>query len=124
MTLSSDATLMTDNVADVMELVNDWYSLQHGTLTGPVIIPQYRFSAIKEKCSTKRELANECASYYVQCHPQPSWTYLASCLYNQGEYSAVEKLKPYLPLRGKHMVATATSVYIVINHFHTIMYSV
>ena len=111
---ASDATLTTDNVAEVIELVNNWDSL-----TASVIIPRDWFNAIDEKCSTKRETANECASYYVQCHPQPSWTHFASCLYYYGEFAAVDKLKPHLPLRGKHLVAMATSVYMEINHFHT-----
>ena len=92
--------MTTDDVAEVMELVNDWNSLQYSTITGPVIVSSSRFRAIEEKCSTKREIANECASYYVQCHPQPSWTHLADRLYCHGEFAAVEKLKPFLPVRG------------------------
>ena len=102
--------MTTDNIAEVMELVNNWGSLQLGTYAGSMFIPPPQLSAIKEKCSTKRETANECASYYVQCHPQPSSTHLANQLYCRGEFAAVEKLKPLLPLRGKHLVAMATSV--------------
>ena len=110
---------MTNNVADIMELVNDWDSLQNGIAIESVIIPTDRLRAIEKKCSTKRETANECASYYVQCNPLASWTHLANRLYECGEFVAVDKLKPHLPLRGKHLVAMMTSVYMEINHFYT-----
>ena len=100
----SDPTLTTNNVAEVIELVNDWDSLSYGY--SPVIIPYSRLNAILEKCSTKREVSTECASYYVHCHPESSWTHLASNLYysSKGEFAAVEKSKPFLPLRGKYQV--------------------
>ena len=112
--------MTTDKVAEVLELVNDWDSLRPSSCIDleQEIIPRDRLSAIEKKHSTKREIASECASYYVQCHPWPSWTHLASCLYYYGEFTAVEKLKPHLPLRGKHLVAMATSVYMEINHFY------
>ena len=97
---TSDTTLTTNNVSEVMELVSNWGPLQYATYTEPEIIPSDRFSAIEEKCSTKRETASECASYYVQCHPLASWTHLADRLYLYGEFTAVKRLKPYLPLRG------------------------
>ena len=96
----SDPTLTTDSVAEVMELINNWYSLDCGYLT-ETIVPSNRLREIQQRCSTKREIANECASYYVHYHPQPSWTHLAIQLYREGEFAAVEKLKPFLPLRGK-----------------------
>ena len=82
-----------------MTLVNDLGSLYRTDL-----IPQRWFEAIQQKCSTKEEVATECASYYVHVHPEASWTYLASWLYNAEEFAAVEKLKPFLPLRGNHQV--------------------
>ena len=91
----SDPTLTTDNVAQVMELVNDWDSLLNS------VIPSYRLRAIQQKYSTKSEISTECASHYVHCHPGSSWTHLARGLYFKGEFAAVEKLKPFLPLRGK-----------------------
>ena len=94
-----------------MELVNDWGPLQYDTFTKPEapIIPQSRLEAIESKCSTKRETVNECASYYVRSHPQASWTQLVCPLYRHGEFAAVEKVKPLLPLRGEHLVTMATS---------------
>ena len=98
----SDPTLTTDSVAQVMELVNKWDSLGNSYIT-KTIVPYSQLTEIQRRCacSTKREIANECASYYVHCHPQPSWTHLATQLYRRGEFAAVEKLKPFLPLRGK-----------------------
>ena len=100
----SDPTLTTTSVAEVMELVNDWKSLEYkkyviGMDKG--VVPASQLIEIQQRCSTKREIANECASYYVHCHPQPSWTHLTRSLYCKGEFAAVEKLKPFLPLRGK-----------------------
>ena len=106
----SDPTLTTDNVVQVMELVNDWNSLSIGIL--PIIVPLARVNAIQRKSSTKREISTECASHYVHCHPESSWTHLASCLYPRGEFAAVEKLKPSLPFRGKYQVIS----YAGINH--------
>ena len=96
----SDPTLTTDSVADVIELVNDWDSLD-SIFYNEKIVPADRLSEIQQRCSTKREIAIECASYFVHCCPQPSWTNLASHLHWKGEFAAVEKLKPFLPLRGK-----------------------
>ena len=102
---ASDATLTTDNVAEVIELVNDWDSLQEDTLfiDEDMIVPSDRLSVIENKFSTKRDIVYEYASYYVHCHPRVSWTHLASCLYYYGEFTVVKKLKPYLPLRGKQL---------------------
>ena len=96
----SDATLTTGDAAEVMELINDWGSLQRGTFIEPGIIPSSRFRAIRDIYSTKSETANECASYYIHCHPLASWIHLVNHLYHWEETAAVEKLKPFLPLRG------------------------
>ena len=106
----SDPTLTTDSVAESMELVNDWKSLECfvDTLDENVrgVVPPSLLGDIQQRCSTKREIANECASYYVHYYPLPSWTHLASHLYSEGEFAAVEKLKPFLPLRGKDIMLT------------------
>ena len=98
----SDPTLTTDSVAESMELMNSWESLKYIVDDFDVsgVIPGSRLREIQQRCSTKRDIAHECASYYIRCHPQPSWTHLACCLYREGEFAAVEKLKPFLPLRG------------------------
>ena len=118
---------MTDNVTEVMELLNDWNSLANGSL--PIIVPLNQLKGIQQKCSTKKEKANECASYYVHCHAQPSWTHLASHLYYKEEFAAVEKLKPFLPLRGKYQVISyagmnhalqACAVYVFCHGLHNV----
>ena len=96
----SGPTLTTDSVAEVMELMNKWDSL-HSKYYIKSVVPRSQLAEIQQRCSTKREIANECASYYVHYLPQPSWTHIASQLYSKGEFVAVEKLKPFLPLRGK-----------------------
>ena len=97
----SDPTLTTNNVTEVMELVKDWDSLSSWYTK---IVPVNRLREIQQRCSTKREIANECASYYVYCHLKPSWTHLATHLFRVGEFAAMEKLKPFLPLRGKYLM--------------------
>ena len=92
----SDPTLTTDNVVQVIELVNDWDSLSNDIVTSSLL------SDIQMNFYTKSKISTECASYYVHCHPESSWTHLASHLYSNGEFAAVEKLKPFLPLRGKY----------------------
>ena len=96
----SDPTLTTDSVAEAMKLVKDWKSLQSNKYAKN-IVPTNQLREIQQRCSTKTEIANECASYYVHYHPQPSLTQLAIHLYSKGELAAVEKLKPFLPLRGQ-----------------------
>jgi hypothetical protein len=96
----SDPTLTTDSVAEVMELMNNWDSL-NPRYFDKTVVPRSQLTEIQQRCSTKRELANEYASYYVHCHPQSSWTHLARSLYSEGELAVVEKSKPFLPLRGK-----------------------
>ena len=93
--------MMTNSVAEVIELVNDWKSLYPTSYSKNVVVPASHLREIQLGCSTRREVANGCASYYIHCHPQPSWTHLAIQLYRQGEFAAVEKSKPFLPLRGK-----------------------
>ena len=95
----SDPTLTTVNVAEAMELMNNWSLLSTAT-TETQVIPPSRLEHIQSKCFTKRKVASECASYYVHCHPRPSWTHLANHLYYQREFAVVEKLRPFLPLRG------------------------
>ena len=123
----SDPTLTTDNVAEVMELLNDWDSLKRGL--APSIVPDNQLGGIQRKYSTKKEIANECASYYIHCHPQPSWTHLARHLYSMEEFAAVEKLKPFLPLRGKYQVVSyagmnhalqACAVYVFCHGLHNV----
>ena len=103
----SDPTLTTESIAEVMELVNNWGSLDssNGYDDTNTLVPSARHVEIQRRCSTEREAATECASYYVHCHPRPSWTHLANNLYTGGEFAAVEKLKPFLPLRGKCQVS-------------------
>ena len=109
--LISDSTLTTVNVTSVMELVKDWDSLHRGAFASYDIIPNHRLGAIRSSCSTNREIASECAYYCVHCHPQPSWSHLASHLYEAGEFTAGEKCKPFLPLRGKYQVVTYAGMY-------------
>ena len=85
-----------------MMLINDWQSFHSHIILTRIVVPRSRLTEIQQRCSTKREIANECASYYVHYYPQPSWTHLATHLYTEGEFAAVEKLRPFLPLRGSY----------------------
>ena len=105
----SDPTLTTDNVAQVIELLNNLDSLSSG-LFSLSLIPHSRLNVIKKKYSTKEKVSNECASYYVHCDVQPSWTKLARHLYKHGEFPAVKRLKPFLPVRGKYQVISYASM--------------
>ena len=96
----SDPTLMIDSVAEVMELVNKWDSLD-SIYYNKKVVPHSQLTEIQRRCSTEKEIANECASYYIHCYLWPSWTHLTRHLYRKGEFAAVEKLRPFLPLRGK-----------------------
>ena len=105
----SDPTLTTDNVAPVIELLNDLDSLS-SVEYNIIIIPPSRLGTILRKYSTKGEICNECASYFIHCYVHPSWTELACCLYQHGEVSAVKQLKPFLPVRGKYQVISCVGM--------------
>ena len=96
-----DPTLTTDSVAEVMEFMKDWDSLDSRYSYVKTVVPHSRLTEIQRRCSTKRQIANECAAYYIHCYPQPSWTHFACQLFSEEESAALEKLKPFLPLRGK-----------------------
>ena len=96
-----DPTLTIDSVAEVMELMNHWDSLDPRYSYVKTVVPHSRLTEIQRRHSTKRQIANECAVYYIHCYPRPSWTHLASQLFSEEEFAALEKLKPFLPLRGK-----------------------
>ena len=101
----SDHTLKTDAVTEVLAVVNDLESLtDYSSVTREYIIPKSVLEAIQKKYATKREVVTDCAYYFSHCHPRASWTLLATHLYEMGEFTAVEKVKPFLPLRGKHQV--------------------
>ena len=100
----SDPTLTTDNVAPVIELLNDLDSLSSANKLSLSLIPHSRLNVIKKKCLTKEKISSECASYYVHCSLHPSWMELARYLYERGEFPAVKQLKPFLPVRGKYQV--------------------
>ena len=101
--LYSDSTLTTDDVLQVIKLVNDWKSLSYGDIS-TLIIHSSQLEYIQDNFSTKKEISTECATHYVHGNPYSSWTHLAQGLYSRGEFAAVEKLKPFLPLRGKYQV--------------------
>ena len=99
--------MTSDNVAKVLAMLDKWDSLTTMLYDGrDTIIPSSFMKAIQSKCSTKGELVTDCASYYVNCHPQSSWSFMASHLYREGEFVAVVKLKPFLPVKGMHQVVS------------------
>ena len=98
----SDPTLTIDSVAESMELISNW-SLLRGTIF-KCVIPHDKLYEIQRRCSTKRDIAHKLASYYIHCHPNSSWTHLAGCLYGRQEFAVVEKLQPFLPLRGNYIM--------------------
>ena len=104
--LISDPSFTTAEVTSVLESVKDWDSLLKGYLISKPLL-----AAIKSRCSTDGDIASEGASYYVSCYPKPSWTHLAGWLYRFEEFSAMEKCKPFLPLRGKYTMLYASTVH-------------
>ena len=50
--------------------------------------------------SSDKEKTHTCSDTYVNCCPESSWEHLTSMLYEEGEMTAVDQARPFLPPRG------------------------
>ena len=60
---------------------------------------KYYVEEIYSSCSSEKERLHSCAYQYV-CKPDSSWEHLTSVLYKEGEMTAVDQARPFLPPRG------------------------
>ena len=51
--------------------------------------------------SSEEEKTHACSDVYANCHPESSWEYLTSLLYEEDELTAVDQARSFLPPRGK-----------------------
>ena len=68
------------------------------------IIPDQQLEEIYQKYSTEGQRIHACADFYVNCHPDSSWTHLCQSLYLENEVTAVtavRKAKAFIPQTGK-----------------------
>ena len=86
-------------------LENKGFSLR--TLQLPIIDVSQLFprmlpvvNRIYDSHSSEEEKMHACSDIYVNCHPESSWEYLTSVLYEEAEMTAVDQARPFLPFRG------------------------
>ena len=92
-----DPTFTSENVAHVMEKVtvakrtDVWWNLG---------LKSYYAESVHSNDSTEQKRTFAYSSTYVYCSPDASWEHLTSVLYSEGEMTAVDLAKPFLPPRG------------------------
>ena len=64
-------------------------------------IPESIMNSAEESGLSEEEAHKKCSTFYVECYPNASWQHLSGRLYQFGEVTALEKLKPFLPSKGK-----------------------
>ena len=94
-----EPTLTVENVVGVMEMmeVQEW--MEVWSLGG--IIPYSQLEEICQKYSTEKQRIHACADFYVNCHPDSSWTDLCQKLYEGNEMTAAKKAKTFIPQTGE-----------------------
>ena len=55
----------------------------------------------EERITSSKEKLLACATHYVNSYPDSSWEDLSRELYWKGEMATVEKVKTFLPPRGR-----------------------
>ena len=89
-----DPTLTVENVTEVMREVGNWKRVMGVFGLG---IPDSKLQEVKQQSYTERDRSHLVGEYWVNTHPNPSWTRLADVLYEEGEDSALMMVKQYLP---------------------------
>ena len=64
-------------------------------------VPDPQLEEIYQKYSIEEQRIHACADFYVNCHPEPSWTYVCQGLYRENEMTAAKKAKTFIPQTGK-----------------------
>ena len=65
------------------------------------IVPHTHLEEIYQKNSTEEQRIRSCADFYVNIHPEPSWTHLCLRLYWENEMTAARKAKTFIPQTGE-----------------------
>ena len=93
----SDPTLTVENIGPIMEMVENWREVANN-----IFIPDAIQERITQHHTTDKEKSCAAGEWWVHTYLSPSWDGLASALYHNGEYGALEKMTQYLP-KGVYM---------------------
>ena len=108
---SIDPTLSTQNITPVMEAVGNW---RHLATSFDFRIPDAMQERIIKHHATDKMQSCTAGEWWVHTHPSPSWDYLASALYYNGEDKALEKMTQYLP-KGVYMERILYTVVLIVS---------
>ena len=91
-----DDSLTMENMVSVMSLLTheDWKFIWHQ------FIPEEQLHVIDNKSSSPEERTRLCCKHYLSRCPSTSWPSIAIILCRNGEASAMEKAKTFLPPKG------------------------
>lgn len=98
--LSSDPSVTPHNIIPVFQALNgDWDVI--GSYT---IVPRPRAGLFRTKFTTRNELTEAAAKYFVFYHLNPSWKFLSIHLYRGRETEALQIARPHIQtVRGMYM---------------------
>ena len=94
-----DPTMIVVNVIGMLENVAVERRKEMWLRLG--IVPHLQLEKIYQKYSTEGQRVHACADIYVNCCPDPSWTYLCRGLYGKNEMTAARKAKTFIAQTGK-----------------------
>ena len=86
-----DPTLTIENIIGVMENVAADRRKDMWSRWG--IIPHSQLEEIYQKYSDEEQRIHACADFYVNCHPESSWTYLCQMLYMERKTKKFKQLQ-------------------------------
>ena len=102
-----DPKLTVGNVINVMEKVTED---KRRRVWEKVLGIDGKVDEIYSGHSSEKEKTHALSDIYVNCHPEPSWEYLTSVLYEEEEMTAVDQARPFLPPKGKLVLLTASKL--------------
>jgi hypothetical protein len=94
-----DPTLTVENVVGVMEKVA--VERRKKVWSGWDIVPGPQLEEIYQKYSTEEQRIHACADFYINYHPDCSWTHLCRRLYMMKEMTAARKARTFIPQTGE-----------------------
>ena len=89
--------MTVENIGPIMEMVEDWRNVANF-----IYIPDAIQERITQHHTTDKEQSCVAGEWWVHTGLSPSWDFLASALYYEGEDRALEKMAQYLP-KGAYM---------------------
>ena len=86
--------MTTENVLAVLSVSDPKLIRTFWTAYGQNLLSEVpsRVASIEEHFTEDEDRNKALLNYYVNCHPEPMWYYIACCLYSLGETAALKKV--------------------------------